>query len=171
MRIFHLLIILLLTLNSCQKKEEVKEGVPNEHLKPLEWLIGDWVDKDEHVANTHNIHWGTHKQFLYQKFAVKIQGKPELEGEQVIGWDPHNNRIRSWIFDSDGGFGEGVWRQVGDSWVVETSHVLSDGRLSSSINIYTPVNQDSYTWESVGREVGGEMMPNIPPVTVVRVKK
>ena len=32
-----------------------------------------------------------------------------------IGWDPSTSQIRSWSFEADGGIGEGVWSNQGDS--------------------------------------------------------
>ncbi len=141
-----------------------------EHLKGLEWLVGEWVDKDQDTEITTKYEWDKYKNFLTQHFNVKIEGQLILEGKQVIAWDPVNERIRSWVFDSDGGFGEGNWRKDGKSWVVESSQTLADGRRASAINLYTPVSQNSYTWESTGREVGGELLPDIKPVTVKRVE-
>ena len=31
---------------------------------------------------------------------------------QRIGWDPAAKQIRSWEFDSEGGFGEGTWGET-----------------------------------------------------------
>lgn len=140
----------------------------NEHLKQLEWLVGDWIDEDKDTKIETVGKWGRHENFLTQHFTVAIEGQLELEGRQVIGWDPIDEMIRSWVFDSDGGFGEGVWNKEGNTWTVETSQTLADGRRASAINVYTPKGQNSYTWESTGREVGGELLPNIEPVTVKR---
>ena len=35
----------------------------------------------------------------------------------MIGYDPVKGRLRSWVFDSEGGFGEGSWRQEGNKWL------------------------------------------------------
>jgi len=156
-----------------QVREVESMDVPTQyaHLKQLEWLVGEWVDKDQDVVIKINIHWDKFKNFLTQKFSVTVEGKLELEGRQLIAWDPVNEQIRSWMFDSDGGFGEGKWKKKGNSWVVETSQTLADGKRASAINIYTPIDHNSYKWESVGREVGGDILPNIAPVTVIRVKE
>jgi uncharacterized protein (TIGR02246 family) len=155
-----------------QVREVDTEDAPSqyEHLKALDWLVGSWVDADEDSTIDSTYQWDKYKNFLTQHFTVQAEGIDEIEGKQIIAWDPVNEKIRSWLFDSDGGFGEGSWKQKEKSWVVETSHTLADGRKASSINIYTPIDQNSYTWQSVGREVGGEMLPDIDPVTVVRKK-
>jgi len=141
-----------------------------EQLKELEWLIGDWIDEDEDVKIETSSSWDKHKNFITQTFSITVQDQLEIEGRQVIAWDADKEKIRSWVFDSDGGFGEGSWLKKGDSWVVETAQTLADGSRASSINIYTKVDDNSYTWESTGREVDGEMLPNIDPVTVTRKK-
>ncbi len=57
-------------------------------------------------------------------------------GSQIIGWDPYAQTIRSWLFDSDGGFGVGRWTPAGNRWTVKTLSVLPDGRRGSATNIY-----------------------------------
>lgn len=139
-----------------------------EQLKGLEWLVGEWVDQDEDVKIVTIGSWDKYKNFITQHFTVTLQGDVELEGKQIIGWDPVNEQIRSWVFDSDGGFGEGKWEQRGDQWIVNSSQTLGGGGLASSINIYSNIGSSSYTWQSTGREVDGEFLPNIEPVTVKR---
>ncbi len=92
----------------------------------------------------------------------------DLEGTQVIGWDPAAGTIRSWMFDSDGGFGEGTWSKKGNSWIVKFSQVLPDGRKASATNIYTLIDANTFTWKSIGRKVDGEFLPNVEEVKMVR---
>lgn len=141
-----------------------------EQLKELEWLIGDWVDKagDSSVQTT--CRWTKNKNFITRSFAVSIADRIDLEGTQVIGWDPAKKVIRSWLFDSDGGFGVGVWSRKENRWTIRALRVLPDGRKASSVNVLIQVDDDTFTWESTGREVDGEVLPNIGPVTVVRKK-
>ena len=41
-----------------------------------------------------------------------------MEGVEVIGWDPAEKVYRSWVFDSQGGFGSAVWTEgEGDKWI------------------------------------------------------
>ena len=139
-----------------------------EHLKELAWLIGAWVDQDEEYAVKTSCRWTKNKNFIARSFAVSAGDLVELEGTQVIGWDADKKVIRSWLFDSDGGFGVGVWSKKGDGWTIQALRVLPDGRKGSAVNILTPVDENSFTWESTGRAIGGEIQPNIGPVTVVR---
>jgi len=139
-----------------------------EHLKPLEWLVGSWIDEDEEATIETSAKWDRYKNFLIQDFRVLSDDRLQLEVRQLIAWDPIQKRIRSWIFDSDGGFGEGAWTQKGDSWVVTQHYTLADGAKASAINTYTKKGKDGYTWISSGREVSGEILPDVGPIDIVR---
>lgn len=139
-------------------------------LDQLAWMVGRWVDAEKDSTVSSRCTWTQNHKFLTQSFRITIDGKQSLEGVQKIGWDPAEKRIRSWIFDSEGGFGEGRWIKDGDRWEVKTTFVLADGERASSVSVYTPVDANMYRWQSVDREIGGEMQPNIPEVTVVRQK-
>lgn len=139
-----------------------------EYLEALDWMVGEWVDEDDNARIETRCQWTRNKNFLTRSFTVEIEGTVELEGTQVIGWDAANGRIRSWVFDSDGGFGEGTWSQQGDRWVINGKATLPDGRTGSSVFIITKIDDNSFTWQSVSREVDGEILPNVEPVTIVR---
>lgn len=139
-----------------------------ENLKDLEWMIGEWVDSDDNSTITTNCSWTKNRNFITRSFSVSIEGHIALEGTQVIGWDPEKKCVRSWLFDSEGGFGEATWLRKGNQWVIKASQVLKGGQRASSINVLKPVDQNTFTWRSIGREVDGELLPNIPEVTIVR---
>ncbi len=145
-------------------------GVNYEHLKPLEWLVGEWRDRDDDVDISFHTIWDKHKNYLIRKFVMRIPDEENLTGVQLITWDPITKKIRSWVFDSDGGFGEGFWLQDENTWVVKVAYTLSDGRLSSSTQIYTKIDNDTYTYTSISRDVDGEVLPNIETVKIVRQK-
>ena len=137
-------------------------------LAELEWMIGTWVDKEDDSTITTTCSWTKNRKFLTRSFTVVIDGETGMEGTQVVGWDPIAGRIRSWMFDSEGGFGEGRWIRDGNRWLVKTSFVLATGERASSVNVITYVDQDTLRWQSVARERGGDLLPNIPEVTIVR---
>lgn len=151
------------------RETEIPEAAPaNSPLQDLAWLTGDWVDRDAGAAGDATITWTKNKTFLNYSFKISAEGMDDLEGTQVVGWDPAAETIRSWMFDSDGGFGEGVWSKSGDSWMVKFSQVLPDARKATATNVYTPVDANTFTWKSIGRKVGDEFLPNIEEVTMVR---
>jgi uncharacterized protein (TIGR02246 family) len=138
------------------------------HLKELAWLIGEWVDSDENASVDTTFRWTKNFSFISGSFTVSVKDRISLEGTQVIGWDPATKQIRSWIFDSSGSFGQGIWSHEGNRWTVKMSSILSTGEKASAVNIYTLVDANTFTWQSIGREVGGVLLPNIDEVTVVR---
>ena len=88
---------------------------------------------------------------------------------QRIGWDPLARQIRSWEFDSAGGFGEGRWSRDGDRWTIKHMGVLADGMASSATNIMTNERQDMLSWVSTDRVVGDETLPDTESDVLVRV--
>ncbi|MEW6529704.1 MAG: SgcJ/EcaC family oxidoreductase [Thermodesulfobacteriota bacterium] len=151
--------------------EEEESSVPVSniaHLGQLEWLIGEWVDRDEGATLESRFQWTQNYGFINGSFRVVIQDRIQAQGTQVIGWDAAAKKIRSWIFDSTGAFGEGEWSRDGNRWTVKLKTVLNNGKKASSINVYAYVDPNSFTWQSVGREVDGQPLPNIDQVTVVR---
>lgn len=141
-----------------------------EQLKDLAWLVGKWEDSDDNVDILFDTQWDKYKNFIIQQFKMNIFEQDALEGKQIIAWDSAKDVIRSWVFDSDGGFGEGTWEKVDKSWYATMHFTLSDGSVASSINIYTPIDAHSYTFASVEREVGGEILPDMSPVTVEKIE-
>ncbi|MCC9608276.1 nuclear transport factor 2 family protein [Blastopirellula sp. JC732] len=139
-----------------------------EHLKELEWMIGSWLDEDDQATVATTCEWTKNRNFMTRMFTVAVRDRIEVSGMQIIGWDPGAKQVRSWVFDSDGGFGEGVWSKKGKAWQVQVSGTAPDGSKSSSVNMFTPVDDDTFSWESVSRVAGGELLPNVGPLRVNR---
>jgi hypothetical protein len=57
-----------------------------------------------------------------------------VEGWQIIGWDPVEERIRSWTFDGEGGFAEGWWTREGDRWLLRETGITPDGSRTGAEN-------------------------------------
>jgi uncharacterized protein (TIGR02246 family) len=156
-------------LNTVRETDIPEEPAASSDLDELSWLAGDWVDDSPDVDDTASVTWTKNKTFLTYSFKLSSpESDEELEGTQIIGWDPAAGTIRSWMFDSDGGFGEGTWSKHGDTWVVKFSQVLPDGRKASATNVYTMIDGNTFTWKSIGRKVGNEFLPNIDEVKMVR---
>ncbi len=141
-----------------------------EQLKDLGWLAGDWVDQNENAAVRTTVRLSRNGNFLTRSFAADINGQIDLEGIQIIGFDPSRGKIRSWLFDSDGGIGEGVWTRDGNRWTVQGTQVLPDGRKGSQTRVITYVDDDTFTLNIAGREVDGESLPDVEEVKIVRQK-
>lgn len=139
------------------------------YLAPLEWMIGDWVDESQGVKITTSVRWmDPNKNYLIRTFEAEIGGEKGSSGTQLIGYDPKAQQIRSWIFDSEGGFGEGYWSEVDGTWVIHATGMTRDGQVTSATQTIAPINNDSVRLGSINRIVGGEPQPDIPEIIMVR---
>ena len=141
---------------------------PHDHLKPLEWMVGDWVNENSDSLVSTHCEWADGENFLVRTFTVRITGKPALSGSQRIGWDPLTKQIKSWVFDTDGGHGEGAWTRQGDQWIIKANGVLRDGKVATATQVITYLNKDMIFWKTMDRTVGGNAMPDAIEFVMVR---
>jgi len=141
---------------------------PEEQLKQLRWMIGEWVDESPEALVMTSYRWTDNQCYILSEFKVQIGGRPVMTGSQRIGWDPLAKKIRSWVFDSEGGFGEGSWTRDGNRWIVKRTGVTRDGKLASATNIITRVSKHRMTWQSRDRIVGGEKAPDVEEIPITR---
>jgi uncharacterized protein (TIGR02246 family) len=133
-------------------------------LQPLQWLVGEWAAEGAKSDVRVSCRWAPNKTFLLMDYEVKREGEEPMVVHQRIGYDPVNDRVRSWVFDSAGGFGEGYWQREGNRWLVGATGVLPDGGTGGATNIYQFVDENSFVWQSVDRDVDGQ------PIADVEVK-
>jgi uncharacterized protein (TIGR02246 family) len=147
-----------------------ERGAGEDKLVDLDWLVGAWdmKSKDREVRLT--FAWDENKARLLCQVARKEGGKFTSSAKQVIGLDPQRGQLRSWTFDDDGGHGQALWFRDGHQWVQDAIGVLPDGTPTSATNILKRINDDEFTWRSVGRTVAGESVPDREVVTATRVK-
>lgn len=148
------------------------EITPHERLTELAWLIGAWedVDKTEDVTVRSEYTWARGGSFITRNISVKRGTESVLEGWQIIGWDPVEERIHSWTFDSEGGFAEAFWTREGDRWLVREAGVTPSGGRITSENTLTKLSAEKLAWESRNRTLDGDPQPAIARVEIVRVK-
>jgi uncharacterized protein (TIGR02246 family) len=140
----------------------------HERLKELEWLVGDWVEESESAVVFTSVGWSDDKNFLLRSFEVRVTGKPALTGTQRIGWDPLTRQIKSWVFDSQGGYGDGLWMRRGNQWVIKATGVRPDGRTATATQVLTFLNNDTLRWKSIDRTLGSEIRDDIDEIVMVR---
>jgi hypothetical protein len=138
-------------------------------LQVFEWLVGTWQDRSGDQTVQTKVNWAGDKNFLVRTFKVKGVEQPETDGWEIIGWDPDRQQIRSWIFDSNGGFGEATWANDGEHWLIRASNVLPDGSRSTAENVLTKVDENKFIWESQNRTLNGEPQPSLDKIEVQRV--
>jgi uncharacterized protein (TIGR02246 family) len=150
---------------------ETKAPAPNAYsqLKALEWLVGAWQNKAGDQTVDAKVKWAGDKNFLTRTFKVNGGDQTETDGWEIIGWDPERQQIRSWIFDSNGGFGESTWANDGEHWLIQAPNVLPDGSHSTAEHVLTRVDDNKFTWESQNRTLNGDIEPSLDKIEVLRV--
>jgi uncharacterized protein (TIGR02246 family) len=143
----------------------------DDYLKDLGFLIGDWKveGKGGQELQLH-FEWMAQKNFIKNTYTAVKDGKSTLTGGQIIGWDPKLGSIVSWHFAAEGGFGHDVWSKDGKKWVIEATGVFRDGSETTAVNTLTPLDANSFTWQSSERELDGVRLPGTTPVKAVRVQ-
>jgi len=137
-------------------------------LDTLDWLVGNWVSADDEITAEFSCHYTKNDAFLVRSFRISAKDDVRMSGMQVIAWDPAQKTIRSWTYDSAGGFGEETWSQSGNRYTIRAKYTLPDGGKASAINVMTYVNDNKAIWKSVNREIDGAFQPDIDEVVLVR---
>lgn len=149
--------------------EEIPVDVSNyDYLKELEWLVGEWSDDSGERRIDTVCKWTRNRNYLSRTFKVWKDDEVTWSGLQIIGWDPANQEIRSWLFDSDGGFVAGNWTQRDNQLIVQSVATLADGGKGSSTSVFRPIDDNSYAWKKTNRVVDGEILPNIGEIVIQR---
>lgn len=148
--------------------EMVERTEEIDHLKDLEWLLGDWVDESRDLKIESTVRWAEGRKYLIRTYSVRVPGQSATTATQWIGWDPRTDQIRSWIFDSDGGFGEGLWTRSNRGWVVKTTGVLPDGAPTSATIIIDSIGKHTVQIRSVNRIIGGRIHADLNNIVMVR---
>jgi uncharacterized protein (TIGR02246 family) len=143
-----------------------------DRLAEFGWLVGKWEesDKENDLAVGSQYSWARGGNFLTRNVTVKKAGQVTLEGWQIIGWDPVEDRLRAWTFDNEGGFSEGRFTRDGDRWLLRETGVTPEGSRISADHTITKVGQDRLTWESNNRTLNGDPRPGVGRIEIRRVK-
>lgn len=139
-----------------------------DHVSQLDWLIGDWIGEGPRSHVHFSCRWDDSGNFLLRDFSVQIANEKAVSGTQRIGFDPSTGHLKTWIFDSAGGFSEGYFNQNGKAWILKTSGVTREGKIASTTVSINPVDKSRITMETIDRVVGGVRVADIEKLTIVR---
>ncbi|HZZ81026.1 MAG TPA: SgcJ/EcaC family oxidoreductase [Gemmataceae bacterium] len=151
-------------------REWVPDASESASLADLAWLIGDWTAKGkENVVNI-TYKWDEDKTSIRGHFTITQDGKVDSTGSHIIVRDPIRG-VRAITIDKNGTFGEAFWWQDDGKWIIEAVGSLPNGSQLTAMNVIVPINNDSFTFQSMDRMIGETELPDTPPVRVTRVKK
>jgi uncharacterized protein (TIGR02246 family) len=140
-----------------------------DHLKELGWLVGEWSAEKDGATVRMKADWAPSKNFIQCQFETQSPGEPQLIDNQVIGWDPKEEQVVCWNFNSGGGFSYGSWTRAGRQWLINLSGVQEDGSTSKGVNVISKSDQNTFSWQTLKREIDGVAVGNTEPVKVQRV--
>ena len=141
-----------------------------EHLRGLEWAVGQWVDEGEGPEIDHaTFEWSPDGNFLISTQDATVRNTLVSRATEWIGWDPATSQVRSWSFVADGSIGENTWSNEGDQWFIKTNVILPDGKKLAATNIITRNGPDAITWQSKDRTLDGKALPDVQEIKMKRV--
>jgi hypothetical protein len=146
---------------------DVDADDPGARLEPLAWLIGEWVDEDHESLLEIDCYWHGSGSYLIRDFRVRVEGLLAASGTERIGWDPLRKQVRSWLFDSQGGYLEGAWVRDDGKWTVTARGFRADGKRTQATYVVTPLKKDAYHMASFHRFAGEERLEDLD-MTIVR---
>lgn len=142
---------------------------PHDHLKPLAWLVGDWVNEGSDAVVKISYRWSDDENYLLGDYSIEVKGKAAMKSTQRIGWNPVTLKIHSWLFDSDGGFSEGEWTEVEEGWMVKSRSVINDGRTGSATLSFVPQDKQRFLLRGLDRIVGDEKVEDFEVTVTKRI--
>lgn len=140
---------------------------PREILQSAAWLVGDWVDESPDGRTAITFRWSDDGSFLLGDYEITGTDGSGSRSTQRIGWDPVNGQLRSWTFDSDGGFSVGEWNAVEEGWAVKSEATMPDGTTGSATMTISPKDADHFVVRATDRIVGGVEQPDFE-ITIAR---
>ena len=148
----------------------ITDSTPPANLQPIDWVIGDWIEKGDKLPLVHvSFAWGPARNFIISDRSVEYSDESQHNGVQWIGWDPATKGIRSWTFETDGGFGQSTWSQDGNTWTIQSDAEIADGSKVTSTTVITRNGADSLTAQIKNQTANGKPIPDGAPVDLIRV--
>ena len=146
------LVLTSLLLASCAHQPQVQFGSHYPHIKDLSWMIGEWTDTQDGKTITNVCRWSTNRNFITRTFEVAEDDQPMIEGTEIIGWDPAENVLRSWTFDSTGGVAIGIWMLQNDQWNTEIIEDIKSTEPSERKQVLSELDWLIGSWIDDGSE-------------------
>jgi uncharacterized protein (TIGR02246 family) len=140
----------------------------SEHLDQLQWLIGEWINEEANEIVETSCQWSDDGNYLLRRYRLETTEGETLDGVQRIGWDPRRKQLKSWQFDSNGGFSDSYWSRNGNQWIVTTQGTTAEGEATQATSVYTIVDEERIIWQITSLVVGSEIMPESQAVVMMR---
>ena len=145
----------------------LRESPEAPSLEELGWLVGSWSYSSGGGETRMVVEWTEDKKYLLSRTTRK-QDDETTTATQILAVHPSTGAIQSWTFESDGSLGEAVWSRTDKGWTAKVTSVTADGDKVTATTILTPIDENTFTFQSTERTVDGEKAPDIGPIKVTR---
>ncbi len=141
-------------LASIREVYDEPDPTPDLRLESLAWLVGRWVSEEPDLAVAIEYRWDEGQNFIIGDFSATREGDVIMKSTQRIGWDPLAGKVRSWLFDADGGYAEGTWTETEEGWVIKSLATMPDGMTGSATVTFIPLGDERFQMVGTDRIVG-----------------
>ena len=133
-------------------------------------MLGKWVHEADGTTIEFECKWTQDNNHISRAYRVIEDDSVVQTGLQVIGWDPKHKNIRSWLFDSEGGYVEGTWQKQNDSWLITTAGILPDGGTGTAIHVVRPIDENQFAFQKTNQVIDGVKIPDSEEIFINRQK-
>jgi uncharacterized protein (TIGR02246 family) len=145
----------------------LRESPEATSLQELAWLVGSWTFASDGAETRMVVEWTEGKKYLLCRTTRK-QDDQSITATQILAVHPATDAIQSWTFESDGSLGEAVWSRKGKGWTAKVTSFDADGDKVTATTILTPMDENTFTFQSTERTVDGEQAADVGPIKVTR---
>jgi uncharacterized protein (TIGR02246 family) len=145
----------------------LRESPEETSLQELAWLVGSWTFSSEGVVTGMVVEWTENKKYLLCRTTRKGDDQT-ITATQILAVHPATDAIQSWTFESDGSLGEAVWARNAKGWTAKVTSYDADGDKVTATTTLTPIDENTFTFQSTERTVDGERVADVGPVKVTR---
>lgn len=112
-------------------------------IKDLEPLIGEWHSSSGVLEFESSFNWILGENYIEHSQSVQFLQQTH-EVREIIGWDPQQEVLKSWIFLPDA-VATGIWIRSGEEWLIEVTLVRADGTAKHESKTLR-FDGDSFVW-------------------------
>jgi hypothetical protein len=156
-----------------------------EHLKSLEFLVGDWevkgalwvdvpgvIPKGSQFVGHGHYEWTWNKSAIQWKWTIDYGKGVVLYAGGTIIWNPGKRQITSVSTNSLGAYGQGVWTfdAQGKDWIVTDKQIDAEGKETSSCVHNVRQDENTIVWQLTNQKADGKELPDTPKYSFTRMK-
>jgi uncharacterized protein (TIGR02246 family) len=136
-------------------------------LHELAWLVGTWAFPGDGAESRMVVEWTENKKYLLSRITHNSKDH-DISATQILAVHPATGAIQSWTFESDGSLGDAVWSRTDKGWTAKVTSFTADGDKVTATTHLTPIDDNTFTFQSTERIVDGEHAKDIGPIKVTR---